>query len=78
MDSLKNGRAQVERSMRLSDGVGNRIVVVVVSGWGWVDCLDLIVSRTNWAIWGQTRGCLVLQIMMPILGGVDIVLDRWV
>lgn len=75
VDSLKSGRGWAERSIRERVGGG-----LVVSDWV---CLDLMVSRTNWAIWGQTRGCLVLQIMMPILGevvGVAIVcrMDGWV
>lgn len=50
------------RSIRWVLGRG---VLVVVVGW-----VDWIVLWTNWAIWGQTRGVLVLQIIMPILGGV--------
>jgi hypothetical protein len=50
LDSLKRGREWVERSIRLSCG-GRFRVVVGMSGWVTVkDCLNLIVSRTNWAI----------------------------
>lgn len=40
--------------------------VGMVVSWCFV---DWIVSRTNWVIWGQTRGVLVLQMIMPILAG---------
>ena len=58
VDSLNRGRSQSARSIMF--GVG-----MVVSGF----FVDWILSRTNWVIWGQTRGVLMLHMIMPILVG---------